>query len=189
MSLEPLLSAALGEEAATAAAPLFRRGRFARHHRLLAQGERWDEALLVEAGLLRLYFLCPDGREFNKNFYAEGALLCPLTPSMWQEPSLFGIATLEPATVWRAPAGPLREALALAGHWERLRAEWLGRLVTHKLQRESDLLTLDGRSRYLAFCRQHPTIAARVPLVHLASYLGMTDVYLSRLRRGLAASR
>lgn len=189
MSIVPLLTAALGDDAATAAAPLFRRGRFGRHHRLLAQGERWDEALLVETGLLRLFFLRPDGREFNKNFYGEGALVCPLTPSMWQEPSLFGIATLEPATVWRAPAGPLRDVLSDRGQWEPLRAEWLGRLVTHKLQRESDLLTLDGRSRYLAFCRQHPTIAARVPLVHLASYLGMTDVYLSRLRRGLEATR
>lgn len=181
-----LLSACLGnDEAALALAPLFSRCALARNQLLLAQGRHWHDAVLVESGLLRLFFLRPDGREFNKNFCAEGALLCPLTPAMWDAPSLFGIAAIEHATVWLAPARRLREALAARGQWEPLRTELLAQLITHKLQRESDLLTLDGRSRYQAFGRRHPAIAARVPLLHLASYLGLTDVSLSRIRRGL----
>ena len=60
----------------------------------------------------------------------------------------------------------------------------LARLVSHKLQREHDLLTLDARRRYAAFVAREPQLAERVPLLHLASYLGITDVSLSRIRRG-----
>ena len=73
--------------------------------------------------------------------------------------------------------------IATRGLWEPLRAELLGILLERKSQRELDLQTLDGRARYQKFCQKHPGLAARVPLVHLASYLGITDVSLSRIRR------
>jgi CRP-like cAMP-binding protein len=150
---------------------------------LLAQGETWQHAFLIESGALRLYFVRRDGREFNKNFYIDGALICPLTPAMWAAPSLFGMASLGAGTVWRADATAFRAVLDRHAAWEPLQRELLARLVTHKLQREHDLLALDGRRRYQAFCARHPHLMDRVPLVHLASYLGLTDVSLSRIRR------
>ena len=155
---------------------------------LLRQGETWRHVLWIERGALRLYFTRRDGREFNKNFYLDGALLCPLTPATWAAPSQFEIGALEATTVWRADAARWRTQLHALDQWEPLRTELLARLVSHKLQREHDLLTLDARRRYAAFCAREPQLAERVPLLHLASYLGITDVSLSRIRRagGLA---
>lgn len=59
------------------------------------------------------------------------------------------------------------------------------RLLTHKLQREHDLLALDAKARNEQFCAHAPGLANRIPRTHLASYLGMTDVSLSRFRRQL----
>jgi hypothetical protein len=73
--------------------------------------------------------------------------------------------------------------------WEPLRAELRGRLLDQKLRREHDLLTLNGSSRYRQLCEDSPQLAARIPLVHLASYLGLTDVSLSRIRRRLNEER
>lgn len=135
-------------------AALFRRQPVQRGEPLLMQGELWQHALLVEQGALRLFFVRRDGREFNKNFYLEGGLICPLTPAMWGEPSLFGIASLEAGWVWRADAAGWRSSLARLGAWDALQRELLARLVTHKLQREHDLLALDGRRRYAQFCER-----------------------------------
>ena len=154
---------------------------------LLREGEVWRQVLWIERGALRLYFTRSDGREFNKNFFLEGALLCPLTPAMWGEPSLFEIGALEPGVVWRADAASWRARLDAVGAWEPLRTDLLARLVSHKLQREHDLLTLDARRRYAAFCAREPGIAERIALGHLASYLGITDVSLSRIRRHAGA--
>jgi CRP-like cAMP-binding protein len=150
---------------------------------LLTQGDRWRWALLIERGLVRMHFVRRDGREFNKNFFAEGALVCPITPAMWNAPSLFGITCIEASRVWRCDEALFRDALQRHGVWPPLQRELLERLLTGKLQREHDLLALDGRRRYEAFCQRFPALAERVPLVHLATYLGLTDVSLSRLRR------
>lgn len=151
---------------------------------LLMQGEPWRHALWIERGALRLFFIRRDGREFNKNFFLDGALLCPLTPAMWGAPSLFAIGAVEATTVWRADATTWRTQLDAHGAWAPLCTELLARLVSHKLQREHDLLTLDARQRYAAFVAREPALAERIPLLHLASYLGITDVSLSRIRRG-----
>lgn len=181
-----MLSRALpgcGVAAIAELAPLFRRQAVARGAGLLVQGQVWRDALLVEAGLLRLYFVRHDGREFNKNFFADGALFFPLTLAMQQGGSLFAIGALDAGHVWRADSTAMRRTLESHGQWQMVQAAMLERLVTHKLQREHDLLTLDGRRRYEAFCRREPVLAERVPLNQLASYLGLTDVSLSRIRR------
>lgn len=178
-----------GADALAAAAPLFRPRPVRRGTVLLAQGEVWQHTLLIERGVLRLHFVQADGREFNKNFFADGALVCPLTPAMWGAPSLFAISCTEAGQIWSADATAWRATMDASGHWAPLRTELLARLVTHKLQREHDLLALDGRRRYAAFCERLPELADRVPLRHLASYLGLTDVQLSRIRRALKDGR
>ena len=85
----------IGTRAVDAPAPGFTATELARGASLLSQGERWRWALLIERGLVRMHFVRRDGREFNKNFFAEGALICPITPAMWTAPSLFGITCIE----------------------------------------------------------------------------------------------
>ncbi len=173
----------VGTAAVAVLAPQFTATELGRGATLLNQGERWRWALLIERGLVRMHFVRRDGREFNKNFFAEGALICPITPAMWNAPSLFGITCIEATRVWRCDEALFREVLQSHGVWPALQRELLERLLTGKLQREHDLLALDGRRRYEAFCQRFPALAERVPLVHLATYLGLTDVSLSRLRR------
>ena len=154
-----------------------------RHASLLSQGERWQSVYLIESGLVRMYFLRRDGREFNKSFFAEYSILCPLTPAMWQMPSLFGIACVEPLKFWRCEHQTFCTILQEHGQWQLFQNTLLTHLLTAKLQREHDLLALDGRKRYEAFCTRYPDLPERIPLGHLATYLGLTDVSLSRLRR------
>ncbi len=152
---------------------------------LLQQGERWTDAYFVESGLLRVHSVEPDGKDHTKSFWIEGTMLIPLTPAMQEQPSSFMVSALEPARVWQAPWADLRAALDAQALWQPLCTVMLARLLDQKQQREHTLLALTGRERYLRLCHQQPALAARVPLVHLASYLGITDVSLSRIRRQL----
>ncbi len=170
-------------------APAFTRRPVAKAAPVLMQGSVWDQALIIQTGLVRMHFLRRDGKEFNKNFFTENMLICPLTPAMISAPSLFGITAIEASVLWNCDAGAFRQALDERGQWAPMQVELMARLLTAKLQREHDLLALDGRRRYDAFCARMPDLAARVPLMHLATYLGLTDVSLSRLRRGAEGPR
>ena len=181
--LLPHLAVARIDAAARGLAPRFHPLQAPPKVALLRQGEVWQRAFLIQSGLVRMHFVDRDGHEFNKNFYAEGSLICPIAPAMWQEPSLFGIHTIEATHAWMADAAAMRTGLEEHGLWRELQCELLARLLTGKLQREHDLLALDGRQRYQAFGQRFPALVGRVPLKHLASFLGLTDVSLSRLRR------
>jgi CRP-like cAMP-binding protein len=150
---------------------------------LMRQGERWTEAFFIERGILRVHSVEPDGRDYSKSFWFEGTMVMPLTPQMQGQPSAFMLSALEATRVWQAPWAQFRDALDAQALWQTLCGVMLARLLDQKQQREHTLLALNGRERYLRLCQQQPELADRVPLVHLASYLGLTDVSLSRIRR------
>jgi hypothetical protein len=54
-----------------------------------------------------------------------------------------------------------------------------------KCRRESSLLQQTARERYLSFLEEYPYIEERVPLFHIASYLGLQPETLSRIRSGI----
>lgn len=150
---------------------------------LMRQGERWTDAFFVERGLLRVHTVEPDGKDYAKSFWPEGTMVLPLTPRMQEQPSSFMLSALEATRVWQAPWAQFRDALDAQALWQPLCSVMLARLLDQKQQREHTLLALKGRERYLRLCQQQPDLAERVPLVHLASHLGLTDVSLSRIRR------
>lgn len=169
--------------------PSFKSQRFKKGEVLLRQGAIWGRVYFVQHGIIRTHITDREGADFNNSFYSEGMMLLPLTPELEARPSLFNISTVEPSAVWHVPITEFRERLSAQALWEPLRVELLGRLLSRKLQREFDLLTLDGRARYEKFCQAQPELAKRLPLIHIASYLGLTNVSLSRFRRQLKMTK
>ena len=131
---------------------------------LLGAGQRWERLWLVQQGCLRLYYLDREGRASNKNFFLPGSLLWPITPAL-REQSIH----------------------AAEGHppWLHLQQHTLAALLQDKMERERQFLQLTATERYQRLCQTHPEWLDVLPLRHLASWLGITDVALSRIRRRL----
>ncbi len=55
-------------------------------------------------------------------------------------------------------------------------------LLEEKIERELMFLQQDAKKRYAYFSKKYPTLCQQIPLKHIASYLGMTDVTLSRVK-------
>jgi CRP-like cAMP-binding protein len=154
----------------------------ARNQCLLRAGDRWSHMWWVARGALRLYYLDRDGAAANKNFFLDNAFFWPVTPPLRERPVGFFVEALEDSQVWALPYAPLAEALDGHAAWATLQHSTLCALLDDKMQREQAFLQSDARARYEALLRDHPAWAGRIALKHLASYLGMTDVSLSRLR-------
>jgi len=152
---------------------------------LLRAGDRWTSLFWVEHGALRLYYLDRQGRSANKNFYLDGALIWPLTPALADQPVNFWVEAVTPTRVWALPWTAWQSACADWPDWAALEHRTLARLLDDKMQREQSFLQRTATERYLDLCTQHPDWLSAIPLRHLASYLGVTDVALSRIRRRL----
>ena len=152
---------------------------------LLREGVRWQHLWWLEHGALRLYYLDRNGQAASKNFYLDGAMIWPITPILREQPVHFWVEALEASRTWSLPWDAWSATTEDFAPRQELEHRVLATLLQDKMAREHAFLQLSATERYLALQAEHPDWLARIPLRHLASWLGITDVALSRIRRRL----
>ena len=153
---------------------------------LALPGSERHDVLFVARGLLRFYYPGADGKEANKAFVREGTFAGALASAHLGVPLLYGIEALEPTTVLVAPYADFAALMDREPVFERLGRRLAEAILVRKERRTRAMLLQTATERYADFVRDHPDLVQRVPLYHIASLLGVTDVHLSRIRRDLA---
>jgi CRP-like cAMP-binding protein len=69
--------------------------------------------------------------------------------------------------------------------WDNIVAQILKKCLLQTIERRSPLVSEDATSRYLSFIENFPSLVNRIPLSHIASYLGITQQSLSRIRKNI----
>lgn len=69
--------------------------------------------------------------------------------------------------------------------WDKIVIKIVQRCLVEKIERRSPLVSEDATTRYLSFIQKFPQLANRVPLSYIASYLGITQQSLSRIRKNI----
>lgn len=154
----------------------------------LAKGERFVEpgdatgrVGLVRSGLFRFYYVDADGREATKAFRGPGELAAPYAELLMGVPSRTYIEALEDSELLAARYEDLVALYARHRCWLELGRRVAETFYVTKERREFELLQLPARERYRLFSDEYPGLAGRIPQYHVASYLGITPVALSRL--------
>ena len=138
----------------------------------------------VEQGLLRSYYLDEHGVESNRGFHSEGEWVGHGLPPV-DSVSEYHIDALEPSTLVVLHYAQLRALLAdLPG---------LGAFAARGAKQPAlGPGTAGGQSAgphpcpaLPALSRQHAHLQDRIPLHHVARYLGISNVSLSRIRARL----
>lgn len=157
---------------------------------LVQAGDALNASWFVAQGLARSVLRGADGTERNAGFFAEGDWIgfgLPPEPGA----SLVAVEALEPLHLVELPHAQLRHWQAVSPLAQQLLTSALHWSADRQAARLAELLLLDAGQRYDAFRAQQPALAARLPQLQLARYLGITDVALSRIRarRGLTRRR
>lgn len=69
--------------------------------------------------------------------------------------------------------------------WDTIVHRMIAKALIQKVERRSPLVTEDATERYLKFLEIFPNVVNRVPLSYIASYLGITQSSLSRIRKNI----
>lgn len=150
---------------------------------LLRAGETATETGMVAHGLLREFFVMSDGVERTKAFVQTGDGTGSLADLLSATPSLANIVAEEPARLLLVRFSDYLGLVARSPAWALQYRRGLETMYVVKATREYELLGLNAEERYARFATRYAGIEARVAARHVASYLGITPVHLSRLRR------
>ena len=146
-------------------------------------GEVTNEAYLLVDGVFRCYLITEDGKEFNKSFYLPNSFFAPFTALLTRKPSLFVFEALTDCTIYEIEFCKLRQLCEENLVISNLYARVLEAIYTKYESRLVELITLDAKARYLELKKQIPDVDNLIPQYHIASYLGITPVQLSRIRK------
>ncbi|WP_412466584.1 Crp/Fnr family transcriptional regulator [Pedobacter sp. KLB.chiD] len=149
---------------------------------LLEQGQKCRANYFVVKGCLRLYFIDIKGAEQTTQFAIENWWITDLTSFLFQEQSEFFIQAAEPT-----------EVIAIENHhYDEMflklpKLERYFRLILQKNHQASQrrikfLYSQTAEERYRNFNHLFPEFVQRVPQYMLASYLGFTPEFLSKIR-------
>lgn len=152
---------------------------------LLRAGEICTHFYLVLKGVLRQFYTTVAGREFNKSFSIENEPCGAFHSALTKAPSRFAIQALEDCQLLCFRFDDLNVLFDSDPHWARLgrRAAEMQTLANE--EREASFLLDSAPTRYQNFLQQYPDLEDRISHYHIASYLGITNVALSRIRKKL----
>jgi CRP/FNR family transcriptional regulator, anaerobic regulatory protein len=151
----------------------------------LREGQTCKELGFINNGTFRMYYLS-DGKEINTHFSFENEFVVNYDSFLQETPSRYYIQALEDAEIVTFNLQTLQKAYNLSQNWERfgrIMAEYSYKLTTKRVE---GFMFMDAEERYLQMMKETPHFLERVPLYHLASYLGIERESLSRLRKKIS---
>lgn len=178
----------LPDDEAVKAATLFQPFCLKRGEFFVRAGEMPKTIGIVMSGILRLYYVDVDGDEYSKSFCAEGSFVAAYSALLLQQSSRLFIQASEDTRLLIADYAVFRSLSAQHPCWQTLNCKIAEFLFIKKEKRESALLLDDATTRYLSFQAEYPGLKTRIKQHHIASYLGITPVTLSRIRAQLRSS-
>ncbi len=159
---------------------------FEKNDYLVHAGDVTQNFYFITRGLVRFFYSTRDGKEFNKHYAMENGFAGSLHSLVRHAPCGFFIQALEKTAVIVLPHDVMHTFYDRHPCWERLGRKNAEQMFLFKEAREKELLLDSLEVRYQRFLKDFPGLADRIAQYHIASYLGVTDVALSRIRKKIS---
>jgi len=153
---------------------------------LLQQHEVCRYESYVCQGAFRSFYVDNQGAEHTLHFAWDDWWIADLTSFLNQVPATRNIVALQKSVVLQLAHGKREELLRELPVFEKFWRILNERACMAQDQRLLQGISLSGAERYEALLRTYPTIEQRIAQKHIASFLGITPVFLSQIRRGKA---
>ncbi|MEG0850091.1 MAG: Crp/Fnr family transcriptional regulator [Flavobacterium sp.] len=136
-------------------------------------------------GVIRVFYYNNKGEEITRYFIDENHLiLSGNTADEVYTPSEY-LSAITDCSLVVFTKQDWKEILETIIGWDNVIQKIVTKHHSEKISRRSELIAQDGTERYLDFIQKFPTLVNRVPLSYIASYLGVTQSSLSRIRKNI----
>jgi len=150
---------------------------------IASAGETPQHLYLLISGVLRAYLTSESGKEFNKRIYTSMSFAGALTSIIKNEPSEINYQCLTECKMFEFNFNHFRILCRENFEIGRLYVRVLEHVFVVYEERNLELMTLNGTERYVKLLKQIPNIEELIPQYQIASYLNISAVQLSRIRK------
>jgi len=147
-------------------------------------GQRCKTIYFVKEGLARIFYL-KDGTDVTEYFAFENDLIIRAESLFTAKPSKKAIQALENTVFIGIPAESLFSLFDNFPEIERLFRKIIEQAYVATVNRMESIQFHPAEERYAQLLDEKPDMIKRISLKHIASYLGITQVSLSRIRAAI----
>lgn len=140
---------------------------------------------MLISGVMRAYLGSESGKEFNKNFFMPFSFVGAFTGLIKKQPSLLVYEALTDCKVYEVDFETFMALCKKDINVSNLYNRVLEHVFIKYEERQLELISMDAKQRYLRLCKRIPDIENLITQYQIASYLSITPVQLSRIRKKL----
>ena len=163
----------------------YHRVTFAKNEFLIEQGSRAPYYYWLESGFARSYAIDLAGNDITTRFFSRPDIVIDWHSYFLKSECREDIQAIMPCVAWKISFVNFMKLF----HIEAFREVGRTALIANYFELKGHTVSViadSAKDRYLGLLRDKPDIARNVPLKQIATYLGVTDTSLSRIRKQIA---
>lgn len=153
---------------------------------LLERGQVSNDYYVLESGLVRSYLFDYEQREITTSFAGVGDVVIEVASIFQRVPTEDNIQCLTDCVLWKIEFDKFQELFHRIPAFREWGRNWMAYELYRSKIRATEMITLPAFRRYQQLLERHPQVLQSAPLKHIASFLGVTDTSLSRIRKDFA---
>jgi CRP-like cAMP-binding protein len=155
----------------------------------LQAGEVCKYSAFVNDGALKSYTVDKDGKEHILSFAISDWWIADMYSYISRKPAVLTIEAIADSDVLMLSYEHQQELYEKVPKFERFFRILIEKALVANQERLIDNLSSTAEDRYLHFIKKYPSIPSCVPQHNIASYLGITPEFLSKIRGRLARKK
>lgn len=162
---------------------------FPKGYLFLESGKMANEYYLIENGLVRVFVHDYNGNEITTDFLSSKEVLIEVSSLFQRIPTKENLIALTDGKAWKIEFETFQRLFHKIEGFREWGRTWMSQQLFISKERSIDTFTKSATERYLKLISEKPEILQHAPLKHIASYLGITDTSLSRIRKDIVVNK
>jgi CRP-like cAMP-binding protein len=166
--------------------PKFKAVTFLKNDFLLREGQTEYKYWLVQSGFVRSYVMDTEGNDISTNFYSVGAIVIDWSSFFLRNPTRENIQAVTQCECWQLDFETFQELFHSIKNFREQGRKTLASSYFALKNHNISMIADNAKDRYLKLVKEKKHIIQNIPLKQIATYLGITDTSLSRIRKEIA---
>jgi CRP-like cAMP-binding protein len=152
---------------------------------LIRAGECRKTLIFVLEGIVRAYYIKENGQEMTPFFWSEGLITASWESIYLNRASTLNFEMVEPGVLLTCDFVEFKKLVDQSESLRRTYMEMMETILTNTLIHVQSIQNEKPEDRYLHFINESPEVHQRIAQKHMASFLGITPISFSRMKKRL----